>query len=102
MYLHCQTNLIKTFRMLFPNEFMYEGMTVGHLVGDLLSSFIVATVIGLAAGIGWAFVLKQVRELKHSMILTPSIVVHCLRIDRLPRIFRPCGGARVRARARKP
>jgi potassium/hydrogen antiporter len=49
-------------------------MTVGHLIGGLLSSFVVATVIGLAAGIGWAFVLKQVRELKHSMILTPSMV----------------------------
>ena len=51
-----------------------EGVTAGHLIGDVLSSFIVAAVIGLVAGIGWAFVLKQVRELKHSMILTPSMV----------------------------
>jgi NhaP-type Na+/H+ or K+/H+ antiporter len=49
-------------------------VTAGHLIGSLLSSFIVATVIGLVAGIGWAFVLKQVRGLKHSMILTPSMV----------------------------
>jgi cell volume regulation protein A len=51
-----------------------EGMTAGHLIGDLLSSFIVAAFIGLVAGIGWAFVLKQVRGLKHSMMLTPSLV----------------------------
>ena len=51
-----------------------EGVTAGHLIGGLLGSFIVAAVIGLVAGIGWAFVLKQVRELKHSMILTPSMV----------------------------
>jgi hypothetical protein len=25
MYFHCQTNLIKTFRTVFPNEFTYEG-----------------------------------------------------------------------------
>lgn len=25
MYFHCQTNLIDTFRALFPNEFAYEG-----------------------------------------------------------------------------
>lgn len=25
MYFHCQTNLIETFRMLFPNEFKFEG-----------------------------------------------------------------------------
>ena len=49
-------------------------MTAGHLVGGLLSSFVVAAVIGLVAGIGWAFLLKQVRQLKHSIILTPSMV----------------------------
>ncbi len=51
-----------------------EGVTASHLVAGLLSSFIVAIVLGLIAGIGWAFLLKQVRELKHSMILTPSLV----------------------------
>lgn len=25
MYFHCQTNLVETFRGLFPNEFRYEG-----------------------------------------------------------------------------
>ena len=25
MYFHCQTNLIETFRMLFPKEFKFEG-----------------------------------------------------------------------------
>ena len=51
-----------------------DAMMAGHLIGGLLSSFIVAAVIGLVAGIGWALVLKQVRELKHPMILTPSLV----------------------------
>ncbi len=51
-----------------------DDLTAGHLVGGLLSSFVVATVIGLVAGIGWAFLLKQVRQLKHSIILTPSMV----------------------------
>jgi cell volume regulation protein A len=51
-----------------------KEVTAGHVIGNLLSSFIVATVIGLLAGIGWAFLLKLVRGLKHSMILTPSLV----------------------------
>jgi Domain of unknown function (DU1801) len=25
MYFHCQTNLVETFRTLFPNEFKFEG-----------------------------------------------------------------------------
>ncbi len=25
LYVHCQTNLIETFRQLYPNEFVYEG-----------------------------------------------------------------------------
>lgn len=25
MYFHCQTNLVETFRMLFPNDFKFEG-----------------------------------------------------------------------------
>lgn len=25
MYFHCQTNLVETFRTLFPNEFTFEG-----------------------------------------------------------------------------
>jgi hypothetical protein len=25
MYFHCQTNLVETFRTLFPNEFIFEG-----------------------------------------------------------------------------
>ena len=25
MYFHCQTNLVETFRTLFPNEFAFEG-----------------------------------------------------------------------------
>ncbi len=25
MYFHCQTNLVETFRTLFPNEFRFEG-----------------------------------------------------------------------------
>jgi NhaP-type Na+/H+ or K+/H+ antiporter len=51
-----------------------DDLTAGHLVGGLLSSFVVAAVIGLVAGVGWAFLLKQVRQLKHSIILTPSMV----------------------------
>jgi potassium/hydrogen antiporter len=51
-----------------------EDVTASRLLGGLLSSFIVAMVVGLVAGICWAFVLKHVRELKHPMVLTPSLV----------------------------
>ena len=51
-----------------------DDLTAGHLVGGLLSSFVVAAVIGLVAGIGWAFLLKQVRQLKYRAIPLLSMV----------------------------
>jgi len=46
----------------------------GAIVGNVLSAFIVAAALGVAFSIGWMLVLRRVRGMKNSMILTPAIV----------------------------
>jgi len=46
----------------------------GTIVGNILSAFVVAAALGVAFGGGWMLVLRRIREMKNSMILTPAIV----------------------------
>ena len=49
-------------------------MNVGRIIGEILSSFILATVIGVVAAILWSYVLKRVRHVKNSILTTPAFV----------------------------
>lgn len=46
----------------------------GMIFGNIFSSFIIATVIGLAGAIFWALILDKVREIKYSVLTTPAFV----------------------------
>ena len=46
----------------------------GAILGDIFSSFILATVMGLIGAIFWALILDQVRNIKYSILTTPAFV----------------------------
>ena len=46
----------------------------GAILGDIFSSFILATVMGLFGAIFWALILDQVRNIKYSILTTPAFV----------------------------
>lgn len=49
-------------------------MDIGNVLGGIISSFILATVIGVIAAILWSFVLERVRHVKNSILTTPAFV----------------------------
>lgn len=51
-----------------------EGADVGEMAGAVMSSFLVASLLGLAFGAGWAACLEKIRGMKNAMILTPALV----------------------------
>ncbi|MBR4391252.1 MAG: cation:proton antiporter [Bacteroidales bacterium] len=46
----------------------------GMIFGQIFSSFILATVIGLLGSIFWALILDKVRNIKYSVLTTPAFV----------------------------
>ena len=50
------------------------SMNVGPVIGSILSSFILSTIIGFAAAILWSYVLDKVRHVKNSILTTPAFV----------------------------
>jgi NhaP-type Na+/H+ or K+/H+ antiporter len=46
----------------------------GMIFGQIFSSFILATLIGLIGSIFWALILDKVREIKYSVLTTPGFV----------------------------
>lgn len=46
----------------------------GMIFGNIFSSFILATLIGLVGSVFWALILDQVREIKYSILTTPAFV----------------------------
>ena len=62
------------FAWAFMQAIQSGSMNVGRVVGDILSSFILATVIGVIAAILWSYVLDRVRHVKNSILTTPAFV----------------------------
>ncbi|MFA6806873.1 MAG: cation:proton antiporter [Bacteroidales bacterium] len=50
------------------------GVDFGSLAGGVISSFVMATIIGFISAIVWASLLHKVRTVKNSMFLTPAYV----------------------------
>ena len=50
------------------------SMSVGPVIGSILSSFILSAIIGFAAAILWSYVLDKVRHVKNSILTTPAFV----------------------------
>jgi NhaP-type Na+/H+ or K+/H+ antiporter len=50
-------------------------LRVGRQLGTLISSFLLAIVLGVAGGFLWSIALNKIRELQHAMFLTPAVVL---------------------------
>ena len=50
------------------------SMNIGMVLGKVLYSFLLATVIGLVSAILWSYVLDKVRHVKNSILTTPAFV----------------------------
>jgi len=48
---------------------------VGLMIGQLLSSFLVAVLIGGLGGFFWSVLLHRIRELRHAIFTTPSFII---------------------------
>ena len=46
----------------------------GMIFGNIFSSFILATLIGLLGSMFWALILDKIREIKYSVLTTPAFV----------------------------
>lgn len=51
-----------------------EGIHVGAIIGSIMSSFILASIIGVACALLWSMLLTKVRRLNNSMFTTPAFV----------------------------
>jgi potassium/hydrogen antiporter len=55
------------------NVFKLEEFNVGHLIGNLLASFLIAIFIGVVAGVWWSSVYHRLASIK-SVFITPAFV----------------------------
>ena len=62
------------FAWAFMQAILSGAMNVGRVIGEILSSFILATVIGVVAAVLWSYVLNRVRHVKNSILTTPAFV----------------------------
>ena len=62
------------FTWAFLQAIQSGALNVGQVLGDIISSFILASIIGLIAAIFWSYVLDKVRHVKNSILTTPAFV----------------------------
>ena len=62
------------FAWAFMQAIQSGEVNVGRTIGEILSSFILATVIGIIASIFWSYVLDKMRHFKNSILTTPAFV----------------------------
>ncbi|MDR1006823.1 MAG: cation:proton antiporter [Bacteroidales bacterium] len=49
-----------------------EGLQIGKVIGNLVASFVIASIVGFGSALVWASLLERVRKLRNSMFLTPA------------------------------
>jgi cell volume regulation protein A len=49
-------------------------LRVGLMVGEILSSFVLASLLGIGSGFLWSMLLDKVRNLKHAVFTTPAFL----------------------------
>ena len=60
--------------LAFLETFNYGSLDVFRVLGKIISSFVMATFIGIAGGIIWSSLLEKVRTVQNSIFLTPAFV----------------------------
>lgn len=56
------------------DSYKMGALSVGSMVGKLLASLIMASLLGLLGGVVWSSLLDRVRKIRNSMFLTPAFV----------------------------
>ncbi|MFA6200311.1 MAG: cation:proton antiporter [Bacteroidales bacterium] len=59
---------------IIESEKAGNGVNIGAMAGGVISSFVMATIIGFISAIVWGSLLQKVRTFKNSMFLTPAYV----------------------------
>ena len=62
------------FAWAFLEALQSGALNVGQTLGDIISSFILASIIGLVAAVFWSYILDKVRHVKNSILTTPAFV----------------------------
>lgn len=62
------------FAWAFLKAIQSGAMHVGQVIGSILSSFILSSVIGFIAAIIWSYLLDKIRHVKNSILTTPAFV----------------------------
>lgn len=65
----CFITSIALFNAIQDNEF-----SIGHVIGNVLSSFILAGILGFLGAVFWAIALQRIRTVKNSTFTTPAFV----------------------------
>ncbi len=53
-------------------KLMGSGLNVGKVTGNVVASFVLATLLGFIGAMVWASLLQKIRMLRNSMFLTPA------------------------------
>lgn len=53
-------------------KLMGSGLNVGKVAGNVIASFVLATLLGFVGAMVWASLLQKIRRLRNSMFLTPA------------------------------
>lgn len=56
------------------NAIMDDEFSIGHVIGNVLSSFILAGILGFLGAVFWAIALQRIRTVKNSTFTTPAFV----------------------------
>ena len=62
------------FTLSFMNAIELGSLQVGSIVGNILSSFVLAGLLGFAGALVWSRLLTQIRKLQNSIFTTPAFV----------------------------
>lgn len=65
----CFITSIALFNAIQDDEF-----SIGHVIGNVMSSFILAGILGFLGAVFWALVLQRIRTVKNSTFTTPAFV----------------------------
>lgn len=65
----CFITSIALFNAIQDDEF-----SIGHVIGNVMSSFILAGILGFLGAVFWAIALQRIRTVKNSTFTTPAFV----------------------------
>ena len=60
--------------LAFVQSQQFGGLDVGLIAGKIISSFLLAGIIGVLGAFGWSIILERVRTLQNSIFTTPAFV----------------------------